>query len=367
MRLAFTDLAIQRLKHPEKGQVRHFDSALAGFGLTIGTKTKTFIVMHGVERKVTTIGRYPDMSLKDARQQAKTLLASPSAPKARVSYADAVDAYLKARKGHVSHETYRHYTRYLKGLAFKGNLADLTKADIKTGLAIWEGHKRAQNNCFAALKSFLNHCVEHDLIDRHPINRTRIPHRTQSRDRVLTDEEIVKLWNATDYKPYGYLVRLALLTAGRKLEVRHMQLDGDSILFKDTKNKTDHYLPITPLVRQHLMLEPYTFDNYEREKIRLDKRTGVTGWVLHDCRRTWAYLAGKCGVRPEVIERVLNHKKTGIVAVYQRYQYHDEMREALLTVEAYIIKITTPRASTPEPSTAPNGVRDETVIEKASP
>ncbi len=358
-KLNLTDLAIQRLKPEEKG-TRYFDDQLPGFGILVGAKAKTFIVMHGRERKVTTIGRYPDMSLKDARQEARRILADPTAPKARKTYAEAVEAYLKARKPNVKAVTYQHYAYYLQTLAFKVNMADLTKADIKKGLELWEGKKRAQNACHAALRTFLNWCVEEEIIDRHPVFRSRSPNTTPSRDRVLTDAELVAIWNATDFKPYGYLIRLLMLTAARKMEVRTLTIDGDYITFKATKNKLDHSLPITPLIRAHLMPEPYKFDNWEREKRRLDARCGVTGWTVHDLRRSWATNAIRLGVTSDTVEAVLNHKKQGVQAVYQRWKYIEEMREALLTVEAHLVKITTPRASTPEPSTAPTyGVGDE--------
>lgn len=330
-----TDLAIQRLK-TEDGQTRYFDESTPGFGILVGKRAKTFFVVTGKERRMQTLGAYPATSLKDARSEAKRILADPTAPKPRQSYAEAVNAFEKARTGHVKATTLKRYRFYLDTLAFTQSLADLTKTDIKTGLAKWDGKKRAQNACHSALRTFLNWCVEEELIERNPLYRARSPNKTPSRDRILTDTEIVKIWNATDFKPYGYLVRLALLTAGRKMEVRTLKVDGDLIVFKDTKNRTDHHLPITPLVRQHLMLEPYKFDNHEREKVRLDKATGVTGYTLHDLRRTWAYLAGRLGVRPEVIERVLNHKRTGIVEVYQRYQYIPEMAEALVLVENHI-------------------------------
>lgn len=367
MRLAFTDLAIQRLKHPEKGQVRHFDTGLPGFGLTIGTRAKTFIVMHGVERKVTTIGRYPDMSLKDARQEAKRILADPTAPKARKTYQEAVEAYLKARKPHVKAVTYQHYAYYLNTLAFKGNLADLTKGDIKKGLEQWEGKKRAQNACHSALRTFLNWCVEEEIIDRHPLYRSRAPNKTPSRDRVLTDAELVAIWNATDFKPYGYLIRLLMLTAARKMEVRNLVIDGEYITFKATKNKLDHSLPITPLIRAHLISEPYKFDNWEREKRRLDKACGVYGWTVHDLRRTAATNMARLGVPSDHVEAVLNHKQEELQATYQRWRYAPQIQEALLTLEAHIVKITTPRASTPEPSTAPYGVEDDHTDRKEAP
>lgn len=363
-KINLTDLAIQRLK-AEDGQVRYFDQSTPGFGILVGKKSKTFFVVTGKERRMQTLGAYGATTLKEARSAAKTLLATPSAPKAKMTYQQAVEAFEKARKPHLKTKTQEHYHYFLNEVDLKGSLSEITRADVKKALTKWDTKPGSANACFSVLQTFFNYWVGEEVINRNPIHRVSAPHKAESRARVLTDEEIIKVWNATDHKPYGYICRLSLLTAGRKNEIRNLLVEGDTLVFKKTKNGTDHHLPITPLVRQHVM-EPYQFNNWSREKVRLNKRTGITDHTIHDLRRTWSFLAGKCGVRPEVIERVLNHKRSGIVAVYQRYEYREEMENALLTVEAYIVKLTTPRASTPEPSTAPNGVRDETVIEKAS-
>jgi integrase len=336
-KLNLTDLAVQRLK-PGTSQTRYFDEATPGFGILVGKKTKTFFVVTGKERRMQTLGAYPSVSLKDARSEAKRILADPTAQKAATGYSKAVDAFEKARTGHVKAATLKRYRFYLDTLAFKGDLRNITRATIKEALARWDGKPRAMNACHSALRTFLNWCVEQELLDRNPLYRARSPNKTNSRARVLTDDEIIKIWNATDYKPYGYIIRLCLLTAARKNEARHATIESDMLVFKDTKNGTDHHLPLTPLIREHVM-EPYQFNNWQRSKEALDKKCGIAGYTVHDCRRTWAYLAGRLGIRPEVIERVLNHKRTGIVEVYQRYEYHKEMSEALHTVESFIVKL----------------------------
>lgn len=366
-KLNFTDLTIARLKHPETGQERHFDTQLPGFGITVGKNTKTFIVVTGTNRKMKTLGRYPAVSLKTARQAAKQLLADPSSSKPTKTYSEAVLAFLAARKPHLKLKTYQVYTYYLNKLDFKLDMNELTKTDINRKLAIFDGKNRAQNACFAALRTFLNWCMQEEILDHHPIFRARVPNKTTSRSRVLTDTELVDIWNAATFKPYGNIIRMLMLTGARRNEIRFLQVDGNYLHFKDTKNGTDHNLPITPLVREHLLGE-YSFNNWQRSKEKLDKLSGVKGYRVHDLRRTWATNAAKLGIRPEVIERVLNHKQTGIQEVYQRYHYMPEIENALLTVEAHLQTILKPRASTPKPSTTSLiGVRDETARKETAP
>ena len=71
---------------------------------------------------------------------------------------------------------------------------------------------------------------------------------------------------------------------------------------------------------------------FTRAKNRLDKLSGVTGWTLHDLRRTTATFLGKLDTPPHVIERVLNHVSgsfAGVAGVYNRHPYLDEMQKAL--------------------------------------
>lgn len=337
MRLNLTDVAIQRLK--SDAQTRVMDTQLRGFGILVSKTTKTFIVVYGKERKLVTLGRYPDLSLKEARNQARQHLAAPTkAP--RKTYQEALEAFLAHAKGRTKETTSRRYRYYLEALSF-GKLSDITRDAIHKELKRFDGKPRAQNACHSILRTFLNYCVQHDLLDRHPIFRARSPNIEKSRERVLSDEELKAIWNAADSPPYGYIVRLLILTGARKMEVRNLVSNGTHITFKDTKNRTDHHLPITPLIREHLM-GTYTWNNWQRDKERLDERSGVTAWRLHDLRRTFATNCVRLGVHPETVERLLNHKTGGIKAVYQRWHYMPEMEKALDTHEAFIRTLVAP-------------------------
>ena len=71
---------------------------------------------------------------------------------------------------------------------------------------------------------------------------------------------------------------------------------------------------------------------FSKAKARLDELSGVTGWRLHDIRRSVATGMQRLGIRLEVTEAVLGHtsgSRAGIVAVYQRHEYGPEKRAAL--------------------------------------
>jgi integrase len=84
------------------------------------------------------------------------------------------------------------------------------------------------------------------------------------------------------------------------------------------------------------------FNGWSKPKVRFDRACGVTGWQLRDLRRTFATNLQRLGVRLEVTEALLNHvsgTRRGIVGVYQRYQWLDEMRDAVLTFERWLTNV----------------------------
>ena len=71
---------------------------------------------------------------------------------------------------------------------------------------------------------------------------------------------------------------------------------------------------------------------YSKWKRKLDQISGVTGWTLHDLRRTAATGMAQLKVPLHVIELVLNHRSkslSGVAGIYNRHEYLDEQRAAL--------------------------------------
>jgi integrase len=85
-----------------------------------------------------------------------------------------------------------------------------------------------------------------------------------------------------------------------------------------------------------------TFNGWSKPKARFDRECGVSGWTLHDLRRTFATNMQRLGVRLEVTEALLNHvsgTRAGIVGIYQRCHFLPEMREAILRYEAWLTRL----------------------------
>ena len=85
-----------------------------------------------------------------------------------------------------------------------------------------------------------------------------------------------------------------------------------------------------------------SFNGWSKSKAALDKESGVTGYTLHDLRRTFATIHARIGTPIAVIEKLLNHVSgsfSGIVAVYQHHSFLPEMEKAVAAYEAYLAEL----------------------------
>jgi integrase len=191
----------------------------------------------------------------------------------------------------------------------------------------------------------------------------RKPLSASTRSRVLSDDELRKVWHAAaEVGTPGAVVRLLLLTGARRSEAAEISwgevTDGVWIL-PASRNKTQQEL-VRPLSRAALaILEaqprldgcPYVFTlngaqpvkDFIKPKRRLDAASGVNGWVLHDLRRTARSLLSRAGVNVDVAERCLGHVPSVIRRTYDRHHFLPEMRHAYEALAAQIERIIDPQ------------------------
>lgn len=250
--------------------------------------------------------------------------------------------------------------------------------DLLDGI-VDRGSPVTANRVFATLRRFFNWLVERDVLEASPCDGIKKPTAEQSRDRILTDDEIKLFWKAAssfEY-PFGPMWRLLLLTGQRREEVAGMVrketvLDGDKPLWtipaSRAKNGIAHAVPLSPVAVEIIKALPIigkagfyfttTGDThvtgYSRSKTRLDAtmlaemRKGaidpqsitLPSWTLHDLRRTMASGMARLGINLPVIEKVLNHTSGsfgGIVSVYQHHDFADEKRRALDAWASFVL------------------------------
>jgi integrase len=210
------------------------------------------------------------------------------------------------------------------------------------------------------------------------------------RDRVLNADEIRWFWQAcstvdaphggpTAPKPFEPCFRLLLLTGARLNEVAGMRRDELSadlatwtLPGSRTKNKRAHVVPLPPPARelidamrgQHDLVFTTTGhslpSDWVRAKRRLDAtmlqlarnergaHVSISPWRLHDLRRTAVTGMAELGIRPDVIELVVNHvsgHRGGIAGVYNRSELMAERKNALERWSAHVEGLATGRAN----------------------
>ncbi len=371
MHKALTDIAIKNAPRPDTGHTRLWDTVTRGFGCRVGKQSKTFIVLIGKGRRHT-IGRYPIITLADARTEAKRILAEKTLGKVKprfLAYEDARTRFLEGAA--VRPSTLAGYRSRLNRVDWgRGNLADITPRDVLRQVQRFEGPME-QRYAFVTLRRFFNWCVEQHLIDDAPTDKLTPPTKNGSRARVLTTDELHAIWHACPDDDFGRIVRILMLTGARRGEVEHMTLDGDvvTIAAEHTKNGRTHSFPV-PGLAQNQLKSARKWVGWGKSKARLDVASKVPAWTLHDLRRTYATIHAQLGTPPHIIEALLNHATgqiSGVSAVYNRWTYLPEMREAVLKFEAHIATVIAPRQQ-PGPSRdgSPTGViRDEDTTDQA--
>lgn len=325
--MRLTDLAIRKLPVPEKGQKAYFEGE--GFGVRVSQGgTRTFVVMYGKDRSLKSIGRYPDISLKDARKAAKAIQTTPTTKKSSQGTTEAVKAFLEDCETRLRPSTVANYRLYLDRLT-KPKLSDITKEDVS-----YSAH------AIMAAKVFFNWCVKEELIDRNPVQHSKIV--ANHRSRVLTDAEIKLIWHY-ETPPFSDHLKLLLLTGQRRSQYTTFEVRGDTLFFPKAvmKGKSDHNIPLTPLVKEICTrLKP--FSGWSKSKARMDKAIPIPHWTIHDLRRTFATLHARIGTPVHVIEKILDHRSgtiSGVALIYNRHSYLEEARNAQLKFEKYFLKM----------------------------
>ena len=111
----------------------------------------------------------------------------------------------------------------------------------------------AANRGRSTLSAFYAWCIGTGLAKDNPVSGTFKPSEEKSRDRVLSDSELVKIWNAAPANDYGRIVKLLLLTGQRRDEIAELKWaeisdEGDMISLPSprTKNNRPHDIPLSP-------------------------------------------------------------------------------------------------------------------------
>jgi integrase len=162
--------------------------------------------------------------------------------------------------------------------------------------------------------------------------------------KALTEAEILAIWRAAEGigGAFGGLVRMGLLTGLRRSELAALRwewIDRDALRItipgKAMKSGREHVVPITAAIVALLdrtpdrggglffpserRLEGKTpLSGWPQLVTRLRKASGAEGVGLHDLRRTYRSPLADLGVREEIAEAMIAHRRSDLVSRYNR-------------------------------------------------
>jgi len=390
-RIKLSKSTIDTLPIPSSDLV-YWDAASPGFGLKVTPKgRKVIIVLYrtggaGSKLRKYTIGPYGRVTLHQARVAAQKVFAAklegrdPAAEKReskRRIVADLVEDLLESFiTQRLSQNRYgAEIARVLRrevGKPWAGrSIHSIGKRDVVEVVSaiVQRGAPSAANKTLKSLKTFLRWCVGGAVLDQSPAEGVPLPTKEVARDRVLSDSELTQIILAARKmgSPYGAIVELLALTGQRRDEVACLaweELDLAQQVWTIPKARTKNgKAHVVHLSRQSLavlqgadrrgpllftLLGSKPFQDFTRAKRRLDQLSGMTGWRLHDLRRTCVSGMARLGVAPHVADKILNHQAgtiSGVAAVYQRHEFLAERRAALDLWGAHIDQLLKQKSS----------------------
>lgn len=242
---------------------------------------------------------------------------------------------------------------------------------IKRGQFVRELDRIADDNgpvrsdrVLSALKTLLSwHAGRSDYVSVLGRGGRRTSIRERARTRILDDAELRKVWTAAeqDTTPFGPFLRFTLLTATRRGESaglhRRELSDGGTVWVVPAaryKSKRDTLIPLSKAAQQIIAGQPvrgpYVFGvdgsrplgGFNDRKKNLDARSGVSGYGLHDLRRSARTLLSRAGVAADIAEMCLGHAFVGVRGVYDQFQYIDEKRAAFEALAQMVERIVRP-------------------------
>jgi integrase len=256
------------------------------------------------------------------------------------------------------------------------SIHEIKKRDVVEVVTAIEqrGAPVAANKALKSIKTFLRWCVGRAVLDQSPAEGVPLPSKEVARDRVLEDNELAHVILAARKLggPYGGIVELLALTGQRREEVARLQREELDLTRQvwtlpktRTKNAKVHVVHLSEQSMAVLkraeqtglyvfsLLGTKPFPGFSRAKRRLDQLSGVTGWRLHDLRRTCVSGMARLGIAPHVADKILNHQAgtiSGVAAVYQRHEFLAERQEALKRWGTHVARIVSEAAGERRPN-----------------
>lgn len=386
----FTVRTLEALPAPTTtAQIDYWDESLPQFGLRVSSSgRRSWTVMYRLNGRLRrmTLGTFgpAGLGLAEARKQAHEILhqvangfdpAKIKLDRRRAeTYQELSDIYVDWAMGNKS--SWKEDQRILNHDILPDwkntKVYEITRKDVRKLIdkIVNRGARVHANRTFALIRRIFNFAVENDVILYNPCASMKRPCEEKQKDRVLSTEEIRRLWKFLEGHPsvFGFALQFGLLTCQRPGEVRAMkweQIDLDqrvwTIPTEQSKNSLSHRVPLSAVsieILKRLKIlnseSSWVFPSerlsdghiYSVMPIMDDARKAVGAhFNPHDLRRTGASHISGLGISRLVVSKILNHAELGVTAVYDRHGYDREKRAALDQWASHLMEIVTSRGS----------------------
>ena len=385
-----TDREIKNLKAGEKRYTAK-DAVTNGLFLDIttnGVKSWWYRYSLNGKQERLVVGRYPDLSLKNARQirdESASLVAKGISPKQNknkvtsVLFSDYGERYLNEV---IKKERKNPYNMVLclsnDIYPILGNIAldQINVDDVRR--VIWrkkdQGYDASANQVRGLLKRMFDYAMTLGLVPFNPVLSipTRHIYKAVPRNRYLSTSEIhtyyTTLLNSRIYRPRKLGLLLSLLTLVRKSELlrakwEHIDFDSRIWLIPETKADSatghsremvvymsDQVIEIFKELKTIAGNEPFVFVGRQSgthishnafntaQKAALSL-TDLPPFTVHDLRRTASTHLNEQGFHSDAIEACLNHTMRGVRGVYNKAKYEKERKEMLQKWSNHIFSV----------------------------
>lgn len=390
--MKITKLVVDKLPTPlssvegRTAQKRYYDSVMKGFGVRVTSGgTKAFFVEKLVGHKLCriTVGRYPEITVEQARKEAQKLLGKiaagidPAAEKkeARVrtiTLLQVFEDYLKARKA-LKETTIFDYQRVMReGFADWQNkpFLHITKDMItKRHAELGERSQARSNLAMRLLRALFNFAAGayedakgQSLIMENPVKRlsqTRAWYRVSRRQSFIKAHDLAtwyrEVMNLQNVVLRDYLL-LLLFTGLRREEAmtlkwQQIDLEARTLTLPDPKNHQPHTLPLSDFLyellvqRKQKAVSEFVFPGSGKQGYLVDPRkqmakvimaSGVH-FMLHDLRRTFITVAESLDISAYAVKRLVNHKMNHDVTAGYIVSDVERLRKPMQQITDYLI------------------------------
>jgi integrase len=382
-KIKLTEKIVKGLPIPATGQDEYRDIEVAGLSVRVsygGTKTYCLKYYLAGKQQRLHLGTTAQFRYEDARAEAHlawrkinrhidpaaekaALVGASKAARLETTFAELAERYLNEWAMQKKPRTYREYKRLVEKFLLPawGKLAakDITKAMVREVLGgiRAEGNRTQANRLQSTISAVFKFGVGEDVITVNPAKG--IP-RTEEKpgDRVLSNDEIRKLWLATE----DPMIRLLMLTGQRADEVRLMSWDEIDLDAKNwsmrgvrTKNGEVHSIPLTGEALRIVSAQPRKngdrvfHTSLRRAFLRARATSGIKeNFDFRDVRRTFESKIAELGVLETVYRKLLNHSEGNNVTarVYVKYGFDKEKRDALTRWDRELARIVSGQKAT---------------------